>query len=396
MTDSIEPRRRDVLLAALSLLSACGGVDSGGTGTGASSTYASGPITGFGSIIVNSVRFDESNASIEDDDGGVRSGNELRLGMRTEIVASAVTTTAGVSSATAMSIRLQREIVGPLESRDLVNARLVVLGQTVSVVATTAFDAAITGGLASLVAGDVLDVYASFDAAAGRYVASRIDRRSNVAAYKLRGTVATLSLTAKTLTVGQLTIDWSGAAPSDPATALAPGRWLRVTLPTTPQGGVWRATTLTSGLPMPADRDAAEVEGRITAFTSPIDFALDGLPVDASGATFPDGSAGLTLGARVEVHGSLRGGVLLARRVEIEGEEGAGGADTFELHGSVESVDAPASRFMLRGVTISWNAATRFEGGTADTLQVGRNVEVKGRLSSDGLSIEAISVQFET
>ena len=179
MTDSIEPRRRDVLLAALSLLSACGGVDSGGTGTGASSTYASGPITGFGSIIVNSVRFDESNASIEDDDGGVRSGNELRLGMRTEIVASAVTTTAGVSSATAMSIRLQREIVGPLESRDLVNARLVVLGQTVSVVATTAFDAAITGGLASLVAGDVLDVYASFDAAAGRYVASRIDRRSS-------------------------------------------------------------------------------------------------------------------------------------------------------------------------------------------------------------------------
>jgi hypothetical protein len=107
MNGSPELRRRDVLLAALALLGGCGGVDSGGTGTGASSTYASGPITGFGSIIVNGVRYDDIGASIEDDDGRVRSHDELGLGMRTEVIASAITTAAGVASATASSIRVQ-------------------------------------------------------------------------------------------------------------------------------------------------------------------------------------------------------------------------------------------------------------------------------------------------
>jgi hypothetical protein len=62
-------RRREWLLAALAALAGCGGVDSGGTGTGDHSTLALGTITGFGSIIVNGVRFDESQAFIDDDDG---------------------------------------------------------------------------------------------------------------------------------------------------------------------------------------------------------------------------------------------------------------------------------------------------------------------------------------
>ena len=40
-------------LSALLLAASCGGVDSGGTGA-----VSQGPITGFGSIIVNGVRFD--------------------------------------------------------------------------------------------------------------------------------------------------------------------------------------------------------------------------------------------------------------------------------------------------------------------------------------------------
>ena len=71
---------------------------------------------------------------------------------------------------------------------------------------------------------------------------------------------------------------------------------------------------------MQEDREFAEVEGRITAFTSPMNFALDGLPVNASGASVP---AGLALGVQVEVKGSLRGGVLVASRVELEAEGGA-------------------------------------------------------------------------
>ena len=391
MNGSPELRRRDVLLAALALLGGCGGVDSGGTGTGASSTYASGPITGFGSIIVNGVRYDDSDASIEDDDGRVRSRDELGLGMRTEVIASAITTAAGVASATAASIRVQSAIVGPLEAIDTTQAMLTVLGQTVAVVTTTWFDNSITGGIASLKPGDILEVHAALDVAAGRYVASRIERRDSVNAYKLRGAVGSLSLDASTITLGGLTIDWSAVAPADPRTTLAPGRLVRVTLAMTPAAGVWRATALVSAQPMQEDREFAEVEGRITALASPTRFELDGLSVDASRTTVP---AGLALGVRVEVKGSLRGGVLLASRVELETE--GGDAEGFELHGGVASVDPVTMRFVVRGVTVMWDANTEFEGGGAADIRVGREVEVKGRLSTDGSQIEATSIHIET
>jgi hypothetical protein len=73
-------RRRDLVLAALALLGGCGGVDSGGTGTGSAPTLAYGPISGFGSIIVGGVRYDESNADIEGDDGTVVGRLGARLG----------------------------------------------------------------------------------------------------------------------------------------------------------------------------------------------------------------------------------------------------------------------------------------------------------------------------
>ena len=390
MNTPVELRRRDALLAVLSLLGACGGVDSGGTGTGASSTYANGPITGLGSIILGGVRYDDANANVEDDDGRTRSRAELRLGMRTEVLASTVTVAAGVSTATANLIRMNREIVGPVDAVDIARGRLIVLGQTVSVVATTVFDSAIANGIASLLPGDLLEIYAELDVVGARYVASRIDRRSSATAYKLRGPVGSLSMAARTMTLGPLTIDWSAVAPSDPAAALSPGRFVRVTLATTPTAGIWRATAISGGQAALEDREFAEVEGRITALTSQAAFVVNGLPVDASAASSP---GALALGVKVEVRGSLRGGVLVATRVELEQE--GGGSEPFELHGVITAVDAAAMRFVVRGITVSWNAATRFDSSSAADIQVGRQVETRGPLSADGLRIEATLVHVE-
>jgi hypothetical protein len=394
MNGDIEFRRRELLLAMLAVLGGCGGVDSGGTGTGASSTYAVGPINGFGSIIVNGVRYDDTSASIDDDDGRTRTMDDLKLGMQTEVLASAITTVAGVSSATASSIRVRSEIVGLLEAIDTVNARLSVLGQNVDVVATTVFDAALTGGLAALMPGDVLEVYATLDLAAGRYVASRIERRGSVAAYKLRGAVAELSLAAKTITIGRAAIDWSAAPPADPATVLAPGSLVRATLAATAVAGLWHATALSNDMPRPGDRELAEVEGRITAFSSVASFAVNGIAVDAVTASFPSGTAGVALGAGVEVVGSLRADVLIASRVQVNSDDG--GAGPFELNGSIESVAAPAQRFVVRGVTVQWSTSTVFDSTGPAAIAVGRSVEVRGRLSADGLLIEATSVHVES
>src|SRR5262245_31816300 len=70
----------------LLLVAGCGGdggVDSGGTGAAAS--FASGPITGFGSVIVAGVRFDERGATVQDADGNVRPASDLALGMTVEV-----------------------------------------------------------------------------------------------------------------------------------------------------------------------------------------------------------------------------------------------------------------------------------------------------------------------
>ena len=392
-TDSdFKPRRRELLLSLLAVLGGCG-VDSGGTGTGTAATLAAGPISGFGSIIVNGVRYDDAAAVISDDDGRIRTRADLQLGMRTEVLASAVIVTAGVAAATASAIHLRREIVGPLQALDRANARLTVLGQRVSIVATTVFDTALPAGMASLATGDILEVYAVYDIAAGQFVATRIDRLAAATAYKLRGVVASLSLTAKTLSVGALRVDWASVAPADPATALAPGQFVQLTLTTAPVSGVWRAIELVAGLPTLADRDRAEIEGRITAFSSATSFALNGSAVDASTASFPNGSAGLALGAKVEVQGSIRGGVIVASSVALQTEGDQ--PEPFELHGAIVSIDAAAQSFVIHGVTVVWGSGTLFESSTAADLRVGRQAEVRGTLSTDGIRIAATRIQVE-
>lgn len=387
-------RRRELVLAALALLGGCGGVDSGGTGTGsAPPTLAYGPITGFGSIIIGGVRYDESSAGIEADDGTMLARSGLRLGMQAEVMASQITSSATAApSAIASSVRLRSEIVGPIEALDTARSELTVLGQRVAVVASTAFDDTPASGLAALSVGDVVEVYAGLDRAAGRYVASRIERRMAGLGYKLRGVVGSLSLTGRTLTIGAAVIDWSAVAPADPARELAPGSVLRITLSNAPSANVWRATALTRHVAMLADRERVEIEGRISALTSTARFEVDGLAVDAGSAVFPNGTAALALGARVEVEGSARGGVLVAQRVEIKSD---GEAGEVELHGSIESVDTAARQFVVRGVRVVWSAATRFDSSTAADIVVGRKVEVKGRLSADGTRVEASEIHVE-
>jgi hypothetical protein len=383
----IGPSRRDWLLSALGLLAGCGGVDSGGTGTGDAPTLAVGPISGFGSIIVNGLRFDDSVAAISDDGGRALTRADLRLGMRAEVVGSAV----AAGTASAASIRVRSELLGPIDAIDLAAGSLTVLGQAVQIVGTTVLD---LGGTSPLAVGDAVEVHATVDVAQARYVASRIERKAALQRYKLRGVVGELDLAGHTLRIGALSIDWSAVAPADPATALAPGRFLRIELATTPAAGTRSALAIAADTIPLDDRERVEFEGRITAFTSLTEFALDGVPVDARGASFEDGAVGIVLGAKVEVEGSLRGGVLRATQVELEDDEGTG--ESFELHGSIESADAAAMRFVVRGVTVAWSAGTRFDSGGPADLVVGRLVEVRGRLAPDGLLIEATLIHVQT
>jgi hypothetical protein len=138
------------------------------------------------------------------------------------------------------------------------------------------------------------------------------------------------------------------------------------------------------------------VRGVITAVTSATEFSVDGIPVDASAATFPDSTTGLALGAEVEVRGTLTNGTLVATVVGLEGRHRSDDDRKFELHGSITSVDTAARTFLLRGVTVSYAGTVTYTGGTEAGLMAGARVAVRGTVGSTRSSLAAVTVRFES
>ena len=381
------------LVAALAALVACGGGggESGATvaPTSTTSVYAAGPITGFGSVIINGVRFDDSAATISDDDGRTMAEAELHLGMQAEVEGAPGSDDA---HGTAHAIHIHSALIGPVTAVDTMAGTLTVLGQTVTVDAQTAFDTALANGLASVATGAVVQVHGQFDTASQSYLATRVELDAAATHFKIRGTITALDTTARTLSIGATAVDFSSTAgvPSD----LAVGKLVAVRLATTPVNGVWTATAISDGQRLAHDHDEAHLRGVISAFTSVTQFSVDGNPVDASSATFPDGQAGVVLGATVEVEGQLVAGVVVARVVGVEDEQEHDGTRV-ELHGTIAVLDTTAQTFVVRGVTVSYAGSVAFDGGTAASLANGLFVEVHGGFSSDGTVVDATRIDLK-
>ena len=386
------------LAAAALLLAGCGGggsagPSSGGTGAAASS-FAAGQISGFGSVIVNGVRYEDSRATVLDDDGNPSSRDALKLGMSVEIQGGAKSDDGKGPRCDAREIRHGAEILGPVSAIDAAARTLVVIGQTVRVTDGTVIDDRLVGGFPGIVVGAVLEVHGRLDAATGVYTATRLSPRLVAEAIKIRGIVSSLDTAAKTFAIGAATISYATVFPAP--TALANGARVKVRLETTPVAGVWIATRVHDGSRRPDDADEAELEGTITAFTSAALFSVNGIPVDASQATFKEGSssAQLALGVRVEVKGSAVDGVVIATRISVEHED-AHENDEIELHGAIASIDTAAKTFVLREVTVSYAGANvEYDEGSEALLAVGVKVEVKGALAADGKTVNAERISF--
>ncbi len=381
------------LLAGLLAAGCGGGVDSGGTGVQPTS-FASGPITGFGSVIVNAVHYDDSSATVRDGNGVLRSRNDLRLGMTIDVRGSAIGTDgSGNPASKANSIVFSSEIVGPVAASDLAARTLTVLGQGVDIAASTVFGESLAGGQAALVVGTVVEIYARLDVASGRYTATRVEAKPAGTPFSLRGVVSGLDTVARAFSFGSARISYAGVA-AVPAT-LADGRFIRAAIAPAPgAGGVWTATALSDGAPPIENHDEAKLEGRVSAFTSITTFSVNGTPVDARGATFDGASAGLVLGAKVEVEGTIVGGVLVATKVKVDAE-GGGGNEEFEVSGPIVSLDTAGKTFVVREVTVSYAGSVDFRNGTAADLAVGRKVDVKGALTADGTRVQAERIEFD-
>jgi Domain of unknown function (DUF5666) len=378
------------LIAGLVLV-ACGG---GGSDTASSeqvTSYTAGTIGGFGSVIVNGVRFDDSAASVEDDDGNRSSSSSLKLGMQVEIDSGTIDDS--TLRAVARHIRFGAELVGPVASVDTNANTFVVLGQTVEVKDNTVFDDSIVGGLGGL-AGKIVEVHALFDAANSRYIATRIEDRAAVVLYKIRGVISNLDTQAKTFTLGTELISYANVPAANLPANLANGLRIRVRLETVQVNGAWVAVRVVNGVRTLDSLPDARVRGAVTTFTSSASFSVNGIPVDASNAIFDRGSAGVVLGANVEVRGNAVNGTIVATRVRVlsSSDDDVRG---FELHGTASSVDTNANTFVLRDVNVSYGPLVVWVRGSEAQLTEGAKLEVKGLLSADGKSLVAASIKFE-
>jgi Domain of unknown function (DUF5666) len=359
------------------LLAACGGgVETGGTG--ATGVYVEGPITGFGSIIVGGVRFDDSSARVEDADGSGRSRDELRLGMRVEVESGAITDDGnGGRAATATRVRFASDLLGPVTAADANGLLIAVLGQAVRVTQATVVDGA-AGGAGALAVGDIVEVHGFIDPGVliDRYVATRIERRSDTpAAFRVRGLVRDLVAAPPTLRIGAQTFDL--AATGVPA-GLANGLFARMTVATAQVAGRWPVTAITAETRRIDDGDEAEVEGLITSLASSTRFAVNGI----------------ALGARVKVRGRSEAGTLIAATVDLRSDDDAFN-DGVDLREVITGLNTTLKIFQVRGVTVFYGASPRYDNGSETDLDNGRRVRVRGFLSPDRTRAIATRIEFE-
>jgi hypothetical protein len=202
--------------------------------------------------------------------------------------------------------------------------------------------------------------------------------------------VRDLTAAPPTLRIGSQSFDL--AATGVPA-GLANGQLVRLTVGTAQVSGRWPVTAVAVEARRIDDRDDAEVEGLITSFTSVQRFAVNGAVVDASAATFPRGSAGVVLGARVKVRGRSAGGELIAATVELR-NDGDVFNEGIDLRDAIANLNTTAQTFQVRGVTVFYGNGPEFKNGSQADLANGKQVRVRGTLSADRTRANATRIEF--
>lgn len=376
---------------AVAAVVACGGSDDPAPPTmqPASSSTVVGTITGFGSVIVNGVKFDDSTAAVTID-GATASRDRLRVGMVVQIRGRIHADGTGVGE----SIRYEDCAEGPITAMNRVRNTLTVMGQTVQVDEDTEFDGVALRDMNSFAIGDLVEVGCLPDPARNTWRATRLERKgtfaNGVSEVGVKGTVSNLNLAAGTCTVGGLTVNFGGIPPADRPLGLANGMNVEVA------GRNFANGILTADRLRDRDRDrlhtpsgdGIEVEGYVSDFVSLSSFKVNGQAVNAANATIRNGTAAdIANGLKVEVEGTMTDGVIVAKvviikllnNVRVEAGMQAKGTDTITLLGRPIKVNADTGLRDRAGSRGNQPKAI----GIAD-LAVGDRLEVKAYRDAAG------------
>jgi hypothetical protein len=392
--------------ASLALAAGCGGggggsspPPSGGGGTNPPTQgidgvgIAVGPITGFGSVIVNGVRFDTTGAQVRiDDNPGVES--DLQVG---QVVVLKGRYNSDGTTGTAETIDYNDAVEGPVTTVDLAAGTLGVMGQVVRVTASTVFDNRFANpSLAGIAVGSIVEV-SGYPNAAGEIVATRIEPKAAGQSFEVFGTVS--SLTSTRFNLAATVVDYSTAQVANGT--LTNGACVEVK-GSALNGGVLAATRVEvkSCNPNVVDGDRGQVEGIVTRFASATDFDVGSVRVTTNASTtYERGAASdLRLNLKVEAEGTFDANrTLVARKVQIKPDNSA------RLLGTVESIDAGAGSVNIFSVRVLVDAGTALEDkSNADLrpfrfadLRTGDYLEVRGFEEATAGSMRAVLLERE-
>jgi Domain of unknown function (DUF5666) len=324
-----------VLVASL-LITACdGGI--GGTGNNPNNNGGAsvGTVTAFGSVWVNGVEFDTTNAAIWEEGEPVGIGDaaalaNLEIGQVVEVRGDF--SSDGVTG-TATLVRYSDMLEGPIAEINPATSEIWVMGYWVIIDAQTILvdESGAPQDFGALAKGDVVEISGLPDEL-GRIRATYLELdgafEDDVTEVEVKGSVSNLDLNATTFKIGLMTINFSGASlPSEP---LGNGQWVEVDGTTFTQAGygLAGAFTATSVEQMDntltvADGERVEIEGFITSTTdlaAQNEFTLSSQVVQVTNQTIYTGGskANLAVGAKIEAEGSWSGGILIAEEIEFE------------------------------------------------------------------------------
>ncbi|MFZ2649309.1 MAG: DUF5666 domain-containing protein, partial [Burkholderiaceae bacterium] len=370
-----------------------GGSGGGGTPIAASTGLGVGTVTGFGSIVVDGIRYDDSKARIElDTEAGAPDASSrsiaLKLGQRVEIEFSGSETNSSASA-----VRISAEIVGTVTA---IAPDLVVAGQIVKINTNSALGpVTVFEGFASaadILVGDRIEVHA-IPLAAGTVQATRIERKPKTSSWlRITGSVTALAANGSSFLLGGLTVNVAAATRIVPTGAtLADGQRVVVwTNSAAVANSVTAATIRIKGVPQ-AGTSEMRLAGAVTDCTPPCEgnFKVAGIGVDATNAEFKNGTkANLSNGKWVELRGSVNpSGIYVATRVKFRHDDDD--ENDASLRGAVTDF-VSMTNFKVRGVLVTTNGATQIGASCPSPLADTTLVQVKG--SFVGLAVLARSI----
>jgi hypothetical protein len=343
-----------------------------------------GSISGFGSVIVNGIRFDDTKAVVSRE-ASTSTSTSLRLGMTVQVMGSVAPD--GLTGI-AETIKVFSEVKGLVTAIDLPANTIVLLGTTIRLSASTVVDGVMQ--LSAIKVGDKIEAFGLRNIATGELSATRLEIEpssttvSGPLAVSIKGAVTNLNTGNKTFKINNQLVDYTNAAVMGT---------LANTVSVQVQGTISSNVATLNASKVEADTLSApmgvrlEVQGSVSSFVSASDFKLNGVAVNASAVTLSALQlARLVNGAVCEAAGLVENAILKATKLECES---IGQTASFEVKGAISAFVSVAN-FTVRGQVIDASTAT-FDGGTAANLAVGKIVEIKGPVVNGILKASKVS-----